>query len=101
MQIWRFPVEPGVRSFFVSVPAGSRFLSLVMKGDEPQLYFKVPDPKADPVDQLFYVVPTGVDFTPEEEIAEYIGSFTIDSGRSEPFMTLVFHVLAEVPHGQG
>jgi hypothetical protein len=96
MQIWRFPVEAGVRSFFLSVPAGATFLSLVDKGGEPQLYFRVPDIEADPVDLMFFVVPTGVDFTPEEEQARYLGSFTVDVGSATPFgNTLVFHVLAE------
>jgi hypothetical protein len=98
MQIWRFPVEPGVRSFFLSVPEGSLFMSLVDKGGEPQLYFKVPDPEAGKMDLLFFVVPTGIDLTPEEEQAQYLGSFTVALNQDTEFgNTLVFHVLAEVP----
>jgi hypothetical protein len=98
-QIWRYPV-PAARDFFLEIPEGSQFLKLIMKGDSPQLYFRVPDTGAVKREFLFFAVPSGVDLRVEEERATYLGSFCIDQDRRpdgsiDPGTVLVFHVLAE------
>ncbi len=89
--IWRYPVEPGVRDFFVSVPRGSRFMKCVVKDGEPQLYFRINDPKAEPADVMFFVVPTGVELTELEQRGVYIDTFVIN----EPGGSLAFHLFIE------
>ncbi len=90
-RIFRYPIPEGVRDFFLSIPAGGRILKLVVKDGSPQLYFLVPDPKAETREHLFFVVPTGVEFRPEEEEAMYMDSFIIPT----PGESLVFHLLIE------
>lgn len=88
-QIWRFPVHVS-RDFFLPLPVGAQFLSLVMKGREPMLYYRV-DTEAETGERVLFVVPTGINLRPEEEAATYRGSFTVDEGGE----VLVFHVLEE------
>lgn len=80
--VWKYPVRIDSNPWTLTMPAGSRVLSVQMQGESPQMWVLV-DTLNSVETRGFFVVGTGWDFDGK---GRFVGTFQTDGG------VFVFHL---------